>query len=224
VSSPSSALATEIADDKDKKMENIEDEDDVDEEEERVKGEEPHPMENKVFVWNNLPQPMETESEEDHQLQPQAQEQQEEQQKQQQQQQQQQQQKQTSPLQQVLLSQQQDDDSRDTSVRSKSPISEGSLVGIETAPGYGAVTSKVPSDSPDGVLPDVDSKAALTVKKVKFVMLNVVCRMQGLPYWKVPFQTYGRLEILIIHGESWIRGYATEIVNSKYNLICTYCA
>jgi hypothetical protein len=46
-------------------------------------------------------------------------------------------------------------------------------VGIETAPGYGAVTSKVSSDSPDGVLPDVDSKAALTVKKVKYMISNI---------------------------------------------------
>ena len=40
-------------------------------------------------------------------------------------------------------------------------------MGIETAPGYGAVTSKIASDSPDGLIPDVESKTALTVKKVK---------------------------------------------------------
>jgi hypothetical protein len=175
-SSSSSAPIIETADVKEKKVENVEDEEEEDDEEERVRGEEPHPMENKVFVWNNLPQPVETESEEDHQLQLQAQQQQ---QQQQQEQEQQQQQKQTPPLQQVLLPHQQDDDSLDASVRSKSPISEGSLVGIETAPGYGAVTSKVSSDSPDGVLPDVDSKAALTVKKVKYMISNIFCRIQG---------------------------------------------
>jgi hypothetical protein len=144
-------------------------------------------MENKVFVWNNLPQPVETESEEDHQQQPQAQQQEQ----QQQQQQQLQHQKQAPPL-------QQDDDSLDTSVRSKSPISEGSLVGVETAPGYGAVTSKIPSDSPDGPLPDVQCKAALTVKKVKFTILNIFCRFLGLHYWKVRCLTYVSLVVSII--------------------------
>ncbi|KAJ4431354.1 hypothetical protein ANN_19951 [Periplaneta americana] len=175
-SSPSPAAvaaATETSTTKEEeKAGEVEDE----EEDEKSKGEEPHPMENKVFVWNNLPQPMETESEEDHQLQsqttqqqqqpPQPQIQKQEQHEQQHQEQQEHQQKRCSPLQQVLLSHQQDDDSRDTSVRSKSPISEGSLVGIETAPGYGAVTSKIPSDAPENLLPDVDAKAALTVKKV----------------------------------------------------------
>ncbi|PNF33784.1 hypothetical protein B7P43_G10226, partial [Cryptotermes secundus] len=157
-SSPSPTPITEIPDAKEEKVQDVEDEEEEEEEgeeeeqeeeEEKIREEEPHPMENKVFVWNNLPQPVEMESEEDHQ--PQCQAQQEEQQ-------QLQQQKQAPPL------QQQDDDSLDTSVRSKSPISEGSLVGIETAPGYGAVTSKILSDSPDGPLPDMESKAALTVK------------------------------------------------------------
>jgi len=189
-SSPSPLPTTEVTTAKEEKVEDVEDEEEEEEEEDdreegeeedeeedesgkkKAEGEEPHPMENKVFVWNNLPQPAELEHEEAHQLHSQTQQQQQQQQKQQQQQQQkqqqqQQQQKQEPPLQQILVSHQQDEDSLDASVRSKSPISEGSLVGIETAPGYGAVTSKIASDSPDGLIPDVDSKTALTVKKVK---------------------------------------------------------
>jgi hypothetical protein len=196
-SSPSPAPITETPDAKEEKMEDVEDEEEEEEEEgeeeeeeeEKVREEEPHPMENKVFVWNNLPQPVETESEEDHQPQPHAQQQ--EQQHQQQEQEHLQQQKLAHPL------QQQDDDSLDTSVRSKSPISEGSLVGIETAPGYGAVTSKISSDSPDGPLPDMEPKAALTVKKVKFDVLNIFCRLQRLHYWNI-CQKYMPLAISII--------------------------
>ncbi|PSN41765.1 hypothetical protein C0J52_08854 [Blattella germanica] len=155
-------------------------EEEEEEEEDKTKEEEPHPMENKVFVWNNLPQPVETESEEDHQSQSQLPSQQQKQQTQQeppplqqaphllqqehpsQQNKQQehlhlQQLKQTPPpppLQQMVLHHQ-DEDSMDTSVRSKSPISDGSLVGIETAPGYGAVTRKIPPETQDGSTPNV---------------------------------------------------------------------
>jgi hypothetical protein len=153
-------------------------------------------------VWNNLPQPVETESEEDHQPQPQAQ-----QQEQQQEQEQLQQQKSAHPL------QQQDDDSLDTSVRSKSPISEGSLVGIETAPGYGAVTSKIPSDSPDGPLPDMESKAALTVKKVKFDVLNVFCRLQ----WLIAL-----LENMSDVYAFGIQSFKRKILIQKCNSLLTY--
>lgn len=182
-SSSSPLPTTEIANAKEGKVADVEGEEEEEEEEEgeddeeeeeeeedekkEVEVDEPHPMENKVFVWNNLPQPVELESEEDHQLQSETQ-----QQRQLQQQQKQQQQKQEPPLQQILVSHQQDDDSHEASVHSKSPISEGSLVGIETAPGYGAVTSKVASDSPDGLVPDVDSKTSLTVKKVKLNNFN----------------------------------------------------